>query len=85
MGSGQRQQQLLRGGSSGSQGGGGGYEADSGAITARHLRPSVEGLCQLSMEQLVSEVRRSCPYTWGASLRVRLNIRLLGGSMGGSR
>lgn len=56
-----------------------GYEADSGAITARHIRPAVAGLSQLSMEGLIAEVRRSCPYAWGASLRVRLSIRLLGG------
>ncbi|KAL4425491.1 hypothetical protein ABPG75_009507 [Micractinium tetrahymenae] len=75
LGSGQKQGDLQ-----GSSTCGTGYEADSGAITARHVRPSAAGLSQLSMEGLIAEVRRSCPYAWGASLRVRLSIRLLGGS-----
>lgn len=74
LGSVQKQGDLPGGGSSCD-----GYEADSGAITARHVRPAVAGLSQLSMEGLIAEVRRSCPYAWGASLRVRLSIRLLGG------
>lgn len=37
---------------------------------------------QLNMDQVVAEVRRSCPYTWGATLRVRVNLKLLGGGGG---
>lgn len=70
----------------GSQGGqrGAAYQsdADSGALTARPAADAEGGLVQLSMDQVVAEVRRSCPYTWGATLRVRVNLKLLGG--GGS-
>lgn len=51
---------------------------DSGALTARRAEPQGVQLRQLTMEQVVGEVRRSCPYSWGASLRVRVHLKLLG-------
>lgn len=54
-------------------------DADSGALTARPAVEAEGGLVQLSMDQVVAEVRRSCPYSWGATLRVRVNLKLLGG------
>ncbi|PSC76534.1 hypothetical protein C2E20_0498 [Micractinium conductrix] len=66
LGSGRKQQQSAVSG----------YEADSGAMTARRPPPAAAGLSELSMDQLIAEVRRSCPMAWGASLRVRINIRL---------
>lgn len=54
-------------------------DADSGALTARGPAPE-GGLVPLTMDQLVAEVRRSCPISWSASLRVRVNLKLLGGA-----
>jgi hypothetical protein len=47
-------------------------------LTARPSGGEGRGLQELSMEQVIAEVRRSCPYSWGASLRVRLHVKLLG-------
>ena len=52
----------------------------SGALTARGPAEGEGGLVCLSMDQTIAEVRRSCPYSWGASLRVRVNLKLLGGA-----
>lgn len=52
--------------------------ADSGAMTARQLDTEGGQLQQLTMDQVIAEVRRSCPYSWGASLRVRVHLKLLG-------
>jgi hypothetical protein len=47
-------------------------------MTARQLDTEGGQLQQLTMDQVIAEVRRSCPYSWGASLRVRVHLKLLG-------
>ena len=67
---------------SGSMGGGGPHQAylcdaESGPLTARQPEPAC-GLQQLGMAEVVEAVRRSCPYVGGASLRIRVQLSLLG-------
>jgi hypothetical protein len=53
----------------------------SGALTSRLPESDAASLQQLGMDQVVAEVRRSCPYAGGASLRVRVHVKLLGGAV----
>lgn len=54
--------------------------AEAGALLTARGRPEeqAEEVVPLTMDQLVAEVRRSCPIAWSATLRVRVNLKLVG-------